>query len=90
MGKVDYNFGKQQISGRYFDTRFKQPPAIFTDNILAADSGGSQVHIHNVAVNHTFTARPTLLFNTWFGWNTRRPAAPSHPRCSAGPTSASR
>ena len=71
MGKVDYNLGRQQISGRYFDTRFKQPPAMFTDNILAADSGGSQVHIRNVAVNHTFTARPTLLFNTWFGWNSQ-------------------
>jgi outer membrane receptor protein involved in Fe transport len=38
---------------------------------LAADSNGNTVHIRNVAVNHTFTARPTLLFNTWFGWNSQ-------------------
>ncbi|HWB98352.1 MAG TPA: TonB-dependent receptor, partial [Bryobacteraceae bacterium] len=71
MGKVDYNWGRQQISGRYLDTKFSQDPALFTDNILQADSSGNQVHIRNVAVNDTFTARPNLLFNTWFGWNSQ-------------------
>jgi hypothetical protein len=72
MGKVDYNLERQQISVRYFDTLFKQTPSIFTDNILQADGGGNEVHIRNVAVNHTYTVRPTLLFNTWFGWNKQK------------------
>ena len=71
MGKVDYNLGKNQISGRYFDTQFTQNPTPFTNNILQADSNGNTVHIRNAALNHTFTARPSLLFNTWFGWNSQ-------------------
>lgn len=77
MGKADLNLGRQQISARYFDTEFTQEPSAFTHNILQADSNGNAVHIRNAAVNHTFTARPTLLFNTWFGWNSQTGGAVS-------------
>ncbi len=68
MGKVDYNRGKHQLSGRYFQTYFRQPPTIQKDNILALDSSGNHVRVQNVAVNHSYSASPTWLFNTWFGW----------------------
>lgn len=71
MAKIDYNAGSQQISGRYFDTKYSRNPTIFKENLLQAN-GGEEVHIRNAAVNHTFTARPSLLFNTWFGWNTQK------------------
>jgi hypothetical protein len=69
MGKVDYNRGKHQISGRYFYTLFKQPPQFNKTNILAADGSGNHVRVQNFAVNHSFSASPTLLFNSWVGWN---------------------
>jgi hypothetical protein len=69
MGKLDYSIGqKQRISGHYFQTYFRQPPATAQQNLLAADSNGNHVRVQNVAINHTYSKSPTLLFNTWFGW----------------------
>ena len=69
MGKLDYSLGKNhRFSGHYFQTYFRQPPASAQQNLLAADSNGNHVRVQNVAVNHTYTKSPTLLFNTWFGW----------------------
>jgi hypothetical protein len=67
MTKIDYVRGRHQISGRYYWTNFKHPPFIAKENILAADPNGNQVRVQNIGINHTFTASPTLLFNTWFG-----------------------
>ena len=61
--------GKHQLSGRYFYTLFKQPPQIQKVNILALDSSGNHVRVQNFAINHSYSVSPTLLFNTWFGWN---------------------
>ena len=72
MGKVDYYTGKQQISGRYFFTDFDEPPFVGPDNILAAVSSGNAVRVQNVSFNHTYTASPTLLINTTFGFNRQR------------------
>src|SRR5579872_1633051 len=71
LGKIDYLHGKHRLSGSFFRTYFNEVPDIASAqaDILAADSGGNQVWIKNLAVNHTFTAKPTLLFNTWFGWD---------------------
>ena len=71
LGKIDYLHGRHRLSGSFFRTRFNEPAdvAIAQQNILAADSGGNQVWIKNLAVNHSFTATPNLLFNTWFGWD---------------------
>ena len=69
MGKLDYSLGKNhRFSGHYFQTYFRQPPASAQQNLLAADSNGNHVRVQNVAVNHTYTKSPTLLFNSWFGW----------------------
>jgi len=69
MGKIDYNFGKSnRLSGHYFQTYFRQPPAVVQNNLLAADSNGNHVRVQNVAANHTYTKSATLLFNTWLGW----------------------
>ena len=72
MTKVDYNLRKHQISGRYFFTDYDRPAVVPTDNVLAASSAGNAVRVQNVAVNHTFTASPTLLINTTFGLNRQR------------------
>jgi len=69
MGKLDYSFGKShRLSGHYFQTYFRQPPAMAQQNLLAADSNGNHVRVQNVAINHTYSKSPALLFNTWFGW----------------------
>jgi hypothetical protein len=72
MTKVDYNLRRQQISGRYFLTDFKQPAVIPKDNVLAAASSGNAVRLQNVSVIHNFTVSPTLLLNTTFGLNRQR------------------
>ncbi|MDQ6666172.1 MAG: TonB-dependent receptor, partial [Acidobacteriota bacterium] len=71
MTKIDYLRGKHQLSGSFFQTRFTQPPdiAISKLNILAADNGGNQLKIQNLAVNHVYTLSPSIVFQTWFGWD---------------------
>jgi hypothetical protein len=71
LGKVDYLHGRHRLSGSFFRTFFNEPADVADAkiDILAADSGGNQVWIKNLAINHTFTATPNLLFNTWFGWD---------------------
>jgi hypothetical protein len=89
LGKIDYLHGKNRLSGSFFRTYFNEPPDIADAkvNILAADNGGNQVWIKNLAVNHTYTATPNLLFNTWFGWDSQtggsRSGAP-YPFSAAG------
>ena len=72
MIRGDYNTGRHQLNGRYFFSDFDQPGSFSTENLLAASNNIHGVRVQNVAVNHTFTAKPTLLFNTWFGWNQQR------------------
>ncbi|MGH9338462.1 MAG: carboxypeptidase regulatory-like domain-containing protein, partial [Acidobacteriota bacterium] len=43
MTKIDFITGEHQLSGRYFFTDFDAPPAIPTENVLAASSGGNAV-----------------------------------------------
>jgi hypothetical protein len=69
MTKADYLLNKQQISGHYFYTNFSAPPGQVTGNVLADPNSGNQVKVQNVAINHTYTVSPTLLFNTTFGYN---------------------
>jgi hypothetical protein len=69
MGKLDYTRGKSQLSGRYFFSEFKLPVEIPKNNILMTSNQGNQVRVQNLALNHTYTVSPTLLFNTSFGWN---------------------
>ena len=71
MPKVDYLWGKHQISGRYFFTNYSHPAdlSLAETNILALDTSGSAVRVQTVAVNDTYTASPSLLFNTWFGYD---------------------
>jgi Carboxypeptidase regulatory-like domain/TonB dependent receptor-like, beta-barrel len=89
LGKIDYLRGKHRISGSFFRTYFNEPPDIADAqvNILAADNGGNQVWIKNLAVNHTYSVTPNLLFNTWFGWDSQtggsRSGAP-YPFSAAG------
>ncbi|OLC91390.1 MAG: hypothetical protein AUH86_20770 [Acidobacteria bacterium 13_1_40CM_4_58_4] len=72
MGKSDYIRGRHQISGRYSFFNHSQPPFIAKENILAADSNGSALRVQNLAVQDTFSAAPTLLFTTGFGWDQMR------------------
>jgi hypothetical protein len=67
--KVDYNRGRNQISGRYFFTYFRQPPVISKTNILQNGAAGNHVRVQTVSINDNFAASPRLLFNTWFGWH---------------------
>jgi hypothetical protein len=69
MIKLDYVRGRQQISGHYFYTKFAAPVSPVLGNVLADPSSGNHVNVQSVAVNHTFTVSPTLLFNTTFGYN---------------------
>ena len=71
MPKIDYITGKNQLSGRYFYTNFSHPPdlSLAEKNILALDSSGTGVRVQTISVNDTYTASPSLLFNTWFGYD---------------------
>jgi hypothetical protein len=73
MPKIDWVRGKHQVSGRYFYTRFKSPPD-FTQvkqNLLAMDRNGNEVRIQTLALDHVFSYSPTLLFQTWFGFDSQ-------------------
>jgi hypothetical protein len=72
MTKVEYNRSGHQISGRYFFTDYDRPAVIPQDNVLAAGSAGNAVRVQNVAVNHTFSLRPTVLLTSTFGFNRQR------------------
>jgi len=71
--KVNWLRGKNQLSGSYFWTRFNEPPDIniAKTNIIAADNSGNFVKIQNLALNDTYSMSPTLIFNTWFGWDSQ-------------------
>jgi hypothetical protein len=73
LAKIDWIHGKQQLSGSFFWTRFNEPPDIAAakTNILAADGNGNRVTVKNLSLNHTYSLSPTLLFNTWFGWDSQ-------------------
>ena len=73
MTKIDWIHGKNQLSGSYFWTKFSEPPDIESakTNILAADGSGNQVKIQNLSLNETYSFSPTLMFNTWFGWDSQ-------------------
>jgi hypothetical protein len=73
MTKIDWVRGKHQVSGRYFYTKYTQA-ADFTQvkqNILAMDPNANEVRVETLSLNHVFTLSPTLLFNTWFGWDSQ-------------------
>jgi len=70
MPKVDYIKGKHHLSGRYFYSKYTQTPdlAAGKSNVLASDGNGVAVTVHTVALNHTYSASPSLLFATWFSY----------------------
>ena len=70
MPKVDYSGGKNQLSVRYFYTKFNQPAVVPPkENLLAANGSGNEVRVQNVGVNHTYTFAPRVLLSSNFGWN---------------------
>ncbi len=81
MPKIDYSGRKNQLSLRYFYSKFNQPAVIPpAANLLAANSSGNEVRVQNTGLNHTFTFTPSLLLSSTFGWNQQvggsRPSAP--------------
>jgi len=73
LTKADWIHGKNQLTGSYFWTRFNEPPDVTTSktNILAADGSGNGVKVRDLSINDTFTLSPTVLFNTWFGFDSQ-------------------
>lgn len=71
MPKIDYIRGKNQLSGRYFYTNFNHPAdlSLAESNLLALDTSGTGVRVQTLALNDTYTATPSLLLNTWFGYD---------------------
>jgi Carboxypeptidase regulatory-like domain len=67
MGKVDYVARQHQINGRYFFTDYDEPVEVPKDNLLAASNQAKAVRVQNISINHTYTASPTMVFNTTFG-----------------------
>ena len=73
MPKIDWNHGRNQLSGRYFYSNFTEPADIAAgqQNLLALDGNGNTVRVQTVAVNDSYTLSPTLLLTTSFGWDTQ-------------------
>jgi carboxypeptidase family protein/TonB-dependent receptor-like protein len=71
--KLNWIAGKNQLNGSWFRTRFYEPPdiAIGRQNIIAADGNGNQVTVKKLAINDTFSLSQSVLFNTWFSWNSQ-------------------
>jgi len=69
MPKVDYLAGKNQLSVRYFYSRFDQPVDVATEtaNALATNTG-QHVVVQTASVSDTYVVSPSLLFSTWFGY----------------------
>lgn len=70
LGRLDYTYGKNQLSGHYFFSRYSQPATLPKTNILTAN-GGNNVTVQTVAVSDTYAPSATLLFNTIFGWDSQ-------------------
>jgi hypothetical protein len=70
MAKIDYDRGRNTLSGRYFYADYTTPPdlAVSQRNLLDMFNSAEGVRIQTLALNDNFSASPTLLFNTWFGW----------------------
>jgi hypothetical protein len=70
MPKVDYLRGMHHLSGRYFYTKYTQPADLAAGkaNVLASDPNGVAITVQTVAVNHTYSASPSLLFASWFSY----------------------
>jgi hypothetical protein len=73
MPKIDWVRGKHQVSGRYFYTKFRQPSDFsqVKQNLLAMDANGNEVRIQTLALDYLLTASPTLIFQTWFGFDSQ-------------------
>ncbi len=73
MPKIDWVRGKHQVSGRYFYTKFNSPPDFsgVKQSLLAMDRNGNQVRIQTLALDHVYSVSPTLLFQTWFGFDSQ-------------------
>jgi hypothetical protein len=73
MPKIDWNRGKNQLSGRYFYSKFTEPTDIGAGkrDLLALDGNGKNVKVQTISVNDNYTLSPTLLFATSFGWDTQ-------------------
>jgi hypothetical protein len=69
LAKIDYSIGKSHFGGHYFFTRYVEPSVQDKTNVVASPSGGDDVKIQTVAVNHTYVRSERLLFNTTFGLN---------------------
>ncbi|MGO8787632.1 MAG: TonB-dependent receptor domain-containing protein [Terriglobia bacterium] len=68
--RMDYYAGKHHLSGRYFFFNFNSPP--FTppkSNILEANPNGNKVRVQTISVNDSYNVTPTLMLNSYFGWN---------------------
>lgn len=84
LGKIDYYLGaKQHISGHYFYTKFNEPAPQVGNDLLAMSSNANQVRVQTISLNDAYIVSPTLLFNTWYGWNQQTggyvPSAPFSP-----------
>ena len=73
MPKIDWDRGRNHLSGRYFYSKFTEPPNIVASqkNLLASDPNGNAVKVQTVALNDNYTMSPTLLFTTSFGWDSQ-------------------
>ena len=69
MTKIDWNEGKQQVSGRYFFANFDQPSVVPKGNIIAASNQANTVRVQTSSVNHTYSASANVLFSTQVGWS---------------------
>jgi len=71
--KIDYVRGLHHISGRYFNTDFRQPPVPTpADNVAAADTNGNRVRVQSISGDYTYTVSPTFLIEGNFGYNRQR------------------
>jgi hypothetical protein len=73
MPKIDWNRGRNRLSGRYFYSKFTEPADIGAGktDLLRLDSNGNAVRVQTVSLSDNFAFSPTLLLSTSFGWDSQ-------------------
>jgi outer membrane receptor protein involved in Fe transport len=70
LGKVDFNFGKHHLSGHYFQMNYTDPIVIPpSSNLLELRGDAEHLVLKNISVVDIYTASPTFLLSSFFGYN---------------------
>jgi len=70
LGKLDYDFGKHHLSGRYFQNTFTDPVYLPpTNNLLQLRSDAESLTLKNLGIVDIYSISDRFLLSSYFGYN---------------------